>query len=172
MCSIWNIFPIYTWETTRYACFFFMILTHLKSPINFLNYIPIICEAISGLASSLPSKHMLRYDQSLPSIPGKSCFTPHRRKIQESFFGWWFQPTQLKNMIVKLIRSTCQLRWKIKKNMFEIWNHHLPGTQMSLVLIGKGLLLEGWSPKSKTGDKQVPGSSITPTTKEYQPPKA
>ena len=82
--------------------FFFMILTHLKSPRNFLNYIPIICEAISRLASSLPSKHMLRYNQSLPSIPGKNCFTPHRRKIQESFFGWWFQPTQLKNLIVKL----------------------------------------------------------------------
>ena len=32
---------------------------------------------------------------------------------------------------------------------------YLPGTQMTLVFIAKGLVLEGWSPKIE--DKQVPG---------------
>ena len=35
---------------------------------------------------------------------------------------------------------------------------YIPGTQMTLVLIGKGLLLEGSTPKTK--DKQVPGIYI------------
>ncbi len=34
--------------------------------------------------------------------------------------------------------------------------YYIPGTQMTLVLIGKGLLLEGSTPKTK--DKQVPGN--------------
>ena len=40
-------------------------------------------------------------------------------------------------------------------------HHHLPGTQMTLILIGKGLLLEGSSPKIE--DKQVRGIDWTPT---------
>ena len=35
---------------------------------------------------------------------------------------------------------------------------YLPGTQMTPLLIGKGLLLEGWNPK--IADKQVPGICI------------
>ena len=35
---------------------------------------------------------------------------------------------------------------------------YLPRTQMTLVLIEKGLVLEGWSPKIE--DKQVPGIYI------------
>ncbi len=34
----------------------------------------------------------------------------------------------------------------------------LPGTQMTPVLLGKGLLLEGWNPKIE--DKQVPGMTL------------
>ncbi len=48
-----------------------------------------------------------------------------------------------------------KLMYKCVAGWFMIY---IPGTQMSIVLIGKGLLLEGWSPK--TGDKQVPGIYI------------
>ena len=46
--------------------------------------------------------------------------------------------------------------------MFPVWSRfiyiciYIPGTQMTLVLIGKGLVLEG--PWLKIEDKQVPGN--------------
>ena len=46
---------------------------------------------------------------------------------------------------------------KKKKNLKKIFIY-IPGTQMTLVLNGKGLLLEGSDPKIE--DKQVPGIYI------------
>ena len=47
----------------------------------------------------------------------------------------------------------------MNKEMLILYIHiYIPGTQMTLVLNGKGLLLEGSNPKIE--DKQVPGMYI------------
>ena len=51
---------------------------------------------------------------------------------------------------------------------YTILTNILPGTQMTLVLNGKGLLLEGSN--SKIEDKQVPGSNrLKPPTRKHLP---
>ena len=70
------------------------------------------------------------------------------------------------------------LRWLVKDAMFRtnsllhvLYNWavyiNIPGTQMNLVLNGKGLLLEGSNPKIE--DKQVPGIYINIYNRIFEP---
>ena len=57
-------------------------------------------------------------------------------------------------------RVKCKNAWCHVQDVYRYFSEHgmiiyIPGTQMSIVLIGKGLFWEGWNPK--TWDKQVPG---------------
>ena len=57
-----------------------------------------------------------------------------------------------------VVSAICQE--SIINSTFPVWSRfiyiYIPGTQMTLVLIGKGLVLEG--PWLKIEDKQVPGN--------------
>ena len=61
-----------------------------------------------------------------------------------------------------------------RKNNKSVSRSYIPGTQMTLVLLEKGLVLEGSTPKIE--DKEVPGiyiyiqDSMIPSSNNLQPP--
>ena len=87
----------------------------------------------------------------------ESSHPPGSFAVFVTFLGWWVSLrdpfNQWKGWLV--VGDLQRLGIERSRLGHHLVNIHYPGTQMTPILIGKDLVLEGWSPK--TEDKQVPG---------------
>ena len=101
--------------------------------------------------------HVSRAKKFLHSTPFLSMSKPHPQPLLSRSAARQTCPSSLQLGLFTRPEVTCsetskKTRYMLICNGYDV---SIPGTQMTLVLVGKDLVLEGLSPKIE--DKQVPG---------------